>query len=96
MLMSMHVTLCYQGNHILTGICLEILISLQSKSKRFLVVFFKCLDHFMVVLFVLVILKPILDVFFFRFSKNPEIIDDISRWPPFRKDDTIFAWSKQV
>ena len=69
MLMSMHVTLCYQGNHILTGMCLEISISLQSNSKSFLVVFFKYLDHFMVVLFVLVLLKPNLDGFVLGFRK---------------------------
>ena len=60
------------------------------KEKSFLVAVFKSLDHFMVFLFVLITLEPILDGFL-RIWANPEIQDGGPRWPTFRNDFTVMT-----
>ena len=72
----------------------------------FLVVFFKCLDHFMVFLFVLITFESILDVFVlfclllllllllllcFEALEKSRNPDGGRRWPPFRYDDAIIT-----
>ena len=69
----------------------EIAISLVLKlNKKFLVAFFKSLDHFVVSLFLLITFDPILDDFV-RFQTNSEIQDGGPRWPPFRNDYAIMT-----
>ena len=56
----------------------------KKNKKSFLVAFFKSSDHFMVFLFVLITLEPILDGYL-RIWANPEIQDGSSR-------DWRFQW----
>ena len=65
----------------------KISISLIKKSqKNFLVAFLKSLDHFMVFLFVLIVLEPILDSFLGFEQIQTEIQDGGPSWPLFRND----------
>ena len=93
---TVHVTWRFHDNHILTGMFVQNFnfSYLKIKQKLSCSIFLKSLDQFMVFLFVLITVDPILDNFF-------EVLDKSSNppWPPFRNDysiiksyDVITSW----